>query len=82
LDGSETKDSAILAFVDANDMLLISGDFRDTHFLIGTPARVLRVTLGNLSNTQLIELVEASWASCFGPTYVLEINETSKKVMR
>ncbi|WP_051021898.1 DUF5615 family PIN-like protein [Thioflavicoccus mobilis] len=44
-------------------MLLITkdGDFRDRHFLTGTPARVLRVTLGNLSNTELIALVEASW---------------------
>ncbi len=65
LDGSETKDSAISAFVDTNDMLLITkdGDFRDTHFLNGTPARVLRLTLGNLSNTELVALVEASWST-------------------
>ena len=63
LNGSETTDSAIAAFVDANDMLLITkdGDFRDSHFLTGTPARLLRVTLGNLSNTELTTLVEAHW---------------------
>ncbi len=80
LDGSETKDSAISAFVDANDMLLITkdGDFRDTHFLIGTPARVLRLTLGNLSNTELIELVEAYWStvaeSCGGESCYIELS--------
>jgi predicted nuclease of predicted toxin-antitoxin system len=55
LRGSETTDAAIAAYVDANDMLLITkdGDFRDAHLLNGTPARLLRITLGNLSNTDL-----------------------------
>lgn len=63
LDGSETSDSAIAAFVDANDTLLITkdGDFRDSHFLTGTPTRLRRVTLGNLPNTELMTLVEAHW---------------------
>jgi len=63
LDGSETTDCAIAAFVDANDMLLITkdGDFRDMHFLSGMPARVLRITLGNLSNNDLIALLDGCW---------------------
>jgi hypothetical protein len=34
LDGSETKDAAVAAFADANDMVLITkdSDFRDSHF--------------------------------------------------
>lgn len=46
-------------------MLLITtdGDFRDSHFVNGSPARVLRLTLGNLSNTELIALVEAYWSA-------------------
>jgi len=65
LDGSETTDSAIAAFVDANDMLLITkdSDFRNSHFLSRTPARVLRITLGNLSNSELTALVEACWST-------------------
>jgi predicted nuclease of predicted toxin-antitoxin system len=63
LDGSETKDSAVAAFADANGMVLISkdSDFRDSHFVNGTPARLLRVTLGNLSNTALLALFEEHW---------------------
>ncbi|EGV20666.1 DUF5615 family PIN-like protein [Thiocapsa marina] len=63
LDGSETKDSEVAAFADANAMVLISKDrdFRDSHFLSGTPARLLRVTLGNLSNTALLALFEEHW---------------------
>ena len=63
LDGSETKDSAVAAFADANAMVLITkdSDFRDNHFVTGTPARLLRVTLGNLSNTALLALFDEHW---------------------
>ncbi|MDS4022256.1 MAG: DUF5615 family PIN-like protein [Candidatus Competibacter sp.] len=63
LDGSETRDSAIAAYVDANDMLLVTkdSDFRDSHLLSGSPKRILRIVLGNLSNTELIELLETQW---------------------
>jgi predicted nuclease of predicted toxin-antitoxin system len=80
LNGSATNDSAISAFVDENGMLLITkdGDFRDSHFLTGSPARVLRLTLGNLSNTALIALVEASWQSitacCHGGSCYIELS--------
>lgn len=80
LDGSETKDAAIAAFVDAHHMLLITkdGDFRDSHFLNGTPARVLRVTLGNFSNTDLIDLLESHWSliteSCHQESCYIELS--------
>jgi len=63
LDGSETKDAAVAAFADANGMVLITkdSDFRDSHFLSGTPARLIRVTLGNLSNTDLLALFDEHW---------------------
>jgi predicted nuclease of predicted toxin-antitoxin system len=65
LDGSRTTDSAIATHVDAHQMLLITkdGDFRDSHFLTGTPARILRVTLGNLANPDLVALLEQHWAA-------------------
>ncbi|MGB5833086.1 MAG: DUF5615 family PIN-like protein [Thiohalocapsa sp.] len=65
LEGSRTTDTAISAFVDANDMLLITkdSDFRDSHFLQDSPARMLRLTLGNLSNAELIAIVEQRWAA-------------------
>jgi predicted nuclease of predicted toxin-antitoxin system len=77
LDGSETKDAAVAAFADANDMVLITkdSDFRDSHFLSGSPSRLIRVTLGNLSNTALLALFDEDWealAQVFaaGPRYV------------
>jgi predicted nuclease of predicted toxin-antitoxin system len=63
LDGSATKDVAIAAFADANGMILITkdSDFRDSHFLSGTPVRLIRVTLGNLSNNALLALFDDHW---------------------
>jgi len=63
LDGSQTKDAAVAAFADANGMVLITkdSDFRDSHFLTGTPARLVRVTLGNLSNNALLVLFDEHW---------------------
>ncbi len=63
LDGSRTADSAIAAYVDANKMLLITkdGDFRDSHFLRGTPKRLVRLVIGNVSNDELIGLIESYW---------------------
>ena len=63
LDGSRTTDAAICAFVDQGGMLLITkdGDFRDSHYLRGSPARVLRVTLGNQPNAELVTLLEQYW---------------------
>jgi predicted nuclease of predicted toxin-antitoxin system len=58
-------------------MVLITkdSDFRDSHFLAGTPSRLIRVTLGNLANDALIELFDRHWealaeALSDGPCYV------------
>jgi predicted nuclease of predicted toxin-antitoxin system len=63
LDGSGTKDADVAAFADANDMVLITkdSDFRDSHFLAGTPSRLIRLTLGNLPNDALLELLDRHW---------------------
>jgi len=64
LDGSGTTDAAICASVDQGGMFLITkdGDFRDSHHLRGSPARVLRITLGNVPNAELVTLLEQYWA--------------------
>ncbi|CRI63476.1 hypothetical protein THIOKS11320125 [Thiocapsa sp. KS1] len=64
----KTKNRGNLTCADANGMVLISkdSDFRDSHFLNGTPARLLRVTLGNLSNTALLALFRGA-LGCVGP---------------
>jgi len=41
-------------------MVLISKDedFVNSHFLMGKPARLIRITLGNIPNQQLIEIFD------------------------
>jgi predicted nuclease of predicted toxin-antitoxin system len=63
--GSRTTGAAICAFVDQGGMLLITkdGDFRDSHYLRGSPERVLRITLGHLPNAELVMLLERYWVA-------------------
>jgi predicted nuclease of predicted toxin-antitoxin system len=58
--GSYTPDSEIAAYADKNEMVLISKDedFLNSHFLQGKPARLIRVTLGNIPNARLIEIFD------------------------
>lgn len=65
LDKSYTKDAEIVRYVDETGSFLITkdADFRDSHFITGKPARVVRVALGNLSNDQLIALFDHHWTA-------------------
>jgi predicted nuclease of predicted toxin-antitoxin system len=65
LDRWYTTASDITQYVDTLGACLITkdADFRDRHFAAGKPARVVRVTLGNLSNERLIALLDQHWAA-------------------
>jgi len=65
LDNWYTTDSDLARYVDDTAAFLITkdADFRHRHFITGKPARVVRVTLGNLSNDKLITLFEFHWAA-------------------
>lgn len=55
-----TTDSEICKLADANDYVVISKDqdFRNSHFISGTPKKLIRITLGNISNKELITIFE------------------------
>ena len=57
---SSTPDTEITKYADKNEMELISKDedFVNSHFLQGKPSRLIRVTLGNIPNQQLIEIFD------------------------
>lgn len=65
LDKWYTTDEAIADYVDETDSVLITkdGDFRDSHFLAGKPARLVRITLGNVSNDMLVGLFDRYWTA-------------------
>ena len=51
-----TTDAGICKYADENDMVVITKDqdFKDSHFVNKTPKKIIRITLGNISNTDLV----------------------------
>jgi len=55
-----TTDKEICKYADVNDLVVITkdSDFKNFHFINRTPKKVIRVTLGNISNADLLLLFE------------------------
>ncbi len=53
-----TIDPEICRYADENSLVVITKDqdFKNSHFINKTPKKVIRVVLGNISNTELIIL--------------------------
>jgi predicted nuclease of predicted toxin-antitoxin system len=53
-----TSDADICKYADENNLVVITkdSDFKNSHFINKTPKKVLRITLGNISNNDLIIL--------------------------
>lgn len=58
LDKWFTSDSKIAGFSDSNDFTLITKDFdfKNSFLVNKTPKKLIKINLGNISNTQLIEI--------------------------
>jgi predicted nuclease of predicted toxin-antitoxin system len=58
--GNRSTDAEVAAAADAEDRVLVSKDrdFRDSHLLRRQPRRLLAIVTGNISNTDLIGLIE------------------------
>ena len=59
LDKWFTKDKEIIEFADKNDYIILTKDidFRNSHFLQNTPKKLIKISLGNISNLALIEIL-------------------------
>jgi len=59
LDRWNTKDKDICDFADSNDLIVITKDydFRNSFFVKGSPKKLIKVNLGNISTTDLIESI-------------------------
>jgi predicted nuclease of predicted toxin-antitoxin system len=53
-----TTDAEICKYADENSLVVITKDqdFKNSHFVNKTPKKVIRITLGNISNNELILL--------------------------
>lgn len=55
LDKWFTKDSDISKYADSNNMIIITkdADFRDSFFIKKSPRKLIKINLGNISNSNL-----------------------------
>lgn len=60
LEGSNSKDIDIAKYADANKQTVLTKDedFENLHFGKGTPKKLIRILLGNVSTTDLIQIFE------------------------
>ena len=64
LNKSETTDAEICRYADENNFIVITkdADFKSSFFILNTPRKLIKVNLGNVSNTTLIELFEKNYS--------------------
>jgi predicted nuclease of predicted toxin-antitoxin system len=60
LNGWRTTDKDFCKYAEDNDFVFITKDedFRNTHFLQNTPAKLIKINLGNISNDRLISIFQ------------------------
>jgi predicted nuclease of predicted toxin-antitoxin system len=60
LNKSETTDSDICQYADKNGLIVITkdADFRTSYFISQSPARVIKINLGNISTSDLIAIFD------------------------
>jgi len=60
LDKWNTKDEDICKYADQKGYILISKDqdFRNSYLLKRSPKKLIKINLGNISNAELIEIIE------------------------
>jgi predicted nuclease of predicted toxin-antitoxin system len=60
LDKWFTKDEIISNYADQNDFILITkdADFRNSYFLKKSPKKLVKINLGNISNTELLKIID------------------------
>ncbi|WP_319454433.1 MULTISPECIES: DUF5615 family PIN-like protein [unclassified Mycobacterium] len=77
-DGNRSSDAVIAETADAEDRIVVTkdSDFRHSHLTDSLPRRLLIVATGNISNTQLLNLVEArleDLSNAFGGADLVEL---------
>jgi len=58
--GNRTSDSDLCRIADSSGQILVSKDrdFIDSFYVNGTPPRLLWITMGNITNTELLARIE------------------------
>lgn len=83
-----TKDIMISRFADAEGFTVISKDmdFKNSHFLQNTPLRLIRITLGNISNKELRSIFDTNFdlflLNCAEPKCFIEIFDSHISIIK
>jgi len=81
LDKWHTSDQDIIRYVDAIHGILITKDqdFRNSYLLNRTPRKLIKISLGNISNEVLLQIIEKHISRISSldmqyPSFMIEIN--------
>lgn len=81
LDKWYSKDSDIAKFADDNNFIIITkdADFRNSFFINKTPKKLIKINLGNITNTELIKIVvdniaDINQVAASHSKFIIEIN--------
>lgn len=77
LDKWHTKDSDITHYTDSNSLILITKDqdFRNSFLLSRKPKRLIKINLGNISNSELMQIIKNNM------NQIVEINSANESFM-
>jgi predicted nuclease of predicted toxin-antitoxin system len=81
-DKNRTSDSYIRRLADADGRVVVTkdADFVTSHLLLGSPAKLLQIATGNLSNPELCQLILGNLArveAAFATANFVELTTTS-----
>lgn len=81
LDKWFTKDEDICKFADENNMIVLTkdSDFKNSFLIRRTPQKLIKISLGNISNNDLINVLEKNLELIqkmnLGTSFLIEINK-------
>ncbi len=81
-----TTDKNICDFADTNNLVVITkdSDFKDSFFIRHSPRKLIKISLGNISNTRLISIFEENHHKISkletSDTFLLEIDKTGLRI--
>jgi len=88
LDKWNTKDKDICIYADKNDLIVLTkdADFRNSFLIRGTPNKLVKINLGNISTNALIEVIsgniEAMKLLALKGAFMIEIDQNSATYIR
>ena len=65
--GNASTDLEITLFADTNNLVIMTkdSDFVDAHLLVQRPKKLLHISVGNISNQNLLKLVQHNYEAIF-----------------